>query len=119
MMPLKKSTAFRVTGLTTDRPDDALEAALKTTIDNRLSEEERSDIEIMIAILPSCYDCDRERVALVQFRGGVPRFLSELIVNPLGDWQTEMGDADINFDCHFFGFTQLYVPTAGEPVTAE
>jgi hypothetical protein len=30
----------------------------------------------------------------------------------------EMGDNDINFDCHFFGFTQLYAPVE-EPVIAE
>lgn len=119
MATKKRSIAFRVTGLATDRPDDALEVALTTAINDNLSEEERSVIEVAIAILPSCYEYDRERVALVQFRGGVPKFLSELTVNPLGDWQIEMGDADINFDCHFFGFTQLYAPTAGEPVTAE
>lgn len=60
-----------------------------------------------------------QRVALVQFRGGVPQFLRELRVNPLGDWQVEMGNDDTNFDCHFFGFTQLYVPDDNEPVVAE
>ena len=73
----------------------------------------------MTAIVPSCYDCERERAALVDFRGGVPDFLSELVANPLGDWQMEMDDTDINFDCHFFGFTQLYTPAPGKPVTAE
>ncbi len=56
---------------------------------------------------------------LVDFSGGVLKFLSELVVNPLGDWQIEMGDVDINFDCHFFGFTQLYATRPAEPVTAE
>jgi hypothetical protein len=56
---------------------------------------------------------------LVEFRGGVPKFLSELVAHPLKDWQMVMGDVDINFDCNFFGFTQLYAPRPGEPVTAE
>ncbi|OQE09288.1 hypothetical protein PENFLA_c114G06863 [Penicillium flavigenum] len=30
-----------------------------------------------------------------------------------------MGDSDINFDCHFFGFTQLYMPDDNEPVVAD
>jgi hypothetical protein len=51
----------------------------------------------------------------VQFRGGVPQFLRELRANPLGDWQVEMGDDDINLDCHFFGFTQLYAPDDNKP----
>lgn len=55
----------------------------------------------------------------MQFRGGMPQFLRELRVNPLGDWQIEMGDDDINFDSHFFGFTQLYAPDDSEPVVAE
>jgi hypothetical protein len=49
----------------------------------------------------------------------VPAFLSELVANPLGDWQVEMGDTDISFDQHFFGFTQLYTPELGSSVTAE
>jgi hypothetical protein len=64
-------------------------------------------------------DNDLERAALVEFLGGVPVFLSDLVANPLGDWQVEMGDVDINFDQHFFGFTQLYMPKTDAPVTAE
>jgi hypothetical protein len=47
----------------------------------------------------------------------VPQFLRDL--HPLGDWQVEMGDDDINFDCHFFGFTQLYESDGIGPVAAE
>lgn len=61
----------------------------------------------------------KKKVALVEFYGGVPAFLSELTTNPLGDWQVEMGDTDISFDQHFFGFTQLYTPKPDAPVTAE
>jgi hypothetical protein len=114
-----KSIVFRVTGLGADQPNDELEAALKAVINRGLLEEEKSGINAITAIVPSCYDSEREKVALVEFRGGVPKFLSKLVAHPLEDWQTEMGDADINFDCNFFGFTQLYATRPGEPVTAE
>ena len=119
MAATKKGPIFRVTGLPADQPDYALKAGLKAAIDDNLSEEERSKILVMIAIVPSCYDDEREKVALVEFRGRFPDFLSELKANPLGDWQVEMGDIDINFDCHFFGFTQLYATEPREPVIAE
>lgn len=115
----RKSTVFRVTGLTRDQPDEVLEAALKDILRNNFSSEERSQIQTETAILPSCYDFDSRRVALVQFRGGVPQFLSGLIANPLEEWQEVMGDTDINIDCHFHGFTHLYAPTDNEPVTGE
>jgi hypothetical protein len=116
----KKGPIFRVTGLPADQPDDVLKARLRAAIDGNLSEEERSQIVlVMTAIVPSCYDDEREKVALLEFRGGFPNFLSELKANPLGDWQVEMGDTDINFDWHFFGFTQLYATEPREPVTAE
>jgi hypothetical protein len=114
----RKSTVFRVTGLTRDQPDEVLETLLRAAINDYLSEEERSQIKTETTIVPSCYD-DHERTALVQFRGGVPQFLLELIGNPLGDWQVEMGDIDINFDHHFLGFTQLYALAEEESVIAE
>jgi hypothetical protein len=119
MASRKKGTVFRVTGLSASQPDDALNAALKAAIDDNLSEEERSELGVSTVIVPSCYDHEQERVALVEFHGGVPTFLAELIANPLGDWQMEMGDTDISFDCYFFGFTQLYTPKPDVPVTAE
>ena len=110
----------RVTGLAPTQPDDKLEEALKAAIDGHLLEEERSGIQVITAIVPSCYDKDRERAALVEFRGGDPTFLSGLVVNPLGDGQIEMDDeTDISFDCHFFGFTQLYAPKPDAPTAAE
>jgi hypothetical protein len=95
MAGTKKSPIFRVTGLPVDRPDDALKVGLKAAIDGNLSEEERSKILVTMAIVPSCYDNEREKVALLEFRGEFPNFLSELKTNPLGDWQVEMGDIDI------------------------
>ena len=113
-----KGPVFRVTGLPASQPDDELTLSLKAAIDDNLAEEERQKQTASIAIAPSCYD-DDEKVALVEFHGGAPAFLSRLKDNPLGDWQVEMGDMDINFDKHFFGFTQLYTPKADSQVTAE
>ena len=115
----RKSRVFRVTGLSRERPDRDLKTALQEVFDDSFTNDERSQIKAEITIVPSCYESDTQRVALVQFRGGVPQFLSELTANPLGDWQVEMGDDDINFDCHFFGFTQLYAPDDSEAVVAE
>lgn len=104
-----RSTVFRVTGLPTDRTDDQLVARLSSIIHENLQEEERSRINVKIALAPSCQNDDQtSSIALVDFEGGVPRFLSSLNEEPLGDWQMEMGDTDINFDRHFFGFTQIY-----------
>ena len=55
----------------------------------------------------------------MEFKGGNLKFLSQLGYNPLGDWQVEMADEDISFDCHFFGFTQLYATTPRHPITAK
>lgn len=118
MAARKKGTVFRVTGLPASRPDDELKEALNAAIDRNLAADDRSKPTFNLAILPSCYD-NEEKVALVEFHGGVPTFLSELTANPLDDWQVEMGDTDINFDQHFFGFTQLYAPKLDSTVTAE
>ena len=116
MAARNKGTVFRVTGLPASQPDDELKEALKAAIDDNLAEDEQSKLTPNTAIVPSCYDND-EKVALVEFYGGVPAFLSELMADPLGDWQFEMADTDISFDQHFFGFTQLYTPVS--PATAE
>lgn len=118
MAARQKGPVFRVTGLPASQLDDALDKSLKATIVESLSEEEKSKLVISTVIVPSCYD-NEQSVALVEFRGGVPAFLSELEANPLGDWQVEMGETDISFDCHFLGFTQLYTPKPEAPITAE
>jgi len=119
MASQRKSHVFRVTGLSREPPDENLKTALQKALNDNSTDDERSHIKAEISIVPSCYESDTERVALVQFGGGVPHFLHELRVDPLGDWQVEMGDNDINFDCHFFGFTQLYAPDETEPIVAE
>ncbi|QKX62526.1 uncharacterized protein TRUGW13939_09687 [Talaromyces rugulosus] len=119
MASQRKSHVFRVTGFSRDRPDPDLQKVLQETLQDHFTDDERTQVEADITIVPSCYEADTQRVALVRFRGGIPQFLSELRVDPLGDWQVEMGDCDINFDCHFFGFTQLYAPDEQEPVVAD
>jgi hypothetical protein len=114
----QKGPVFRVTGLPASQPDDALDKSLKATIVESLSEEEKSKLVISTVIVPSCYD-NKQSVALVEFRGGIPAFLSELEANPLGDWQAEMGETDISFDYHFLGFTQLYTPKLEALITVE
>ncbi|OBT85618.1 hypothetical protein VE02_05176 [Pseudogymnoascus sp. 03VT05] len=120
MAPRKKGTVFRVTGLPASQPDDKLNEALKAVIDDNLEEDEQTKLTVKAAVVPSCYNND-ENVALVGFLGGVPAFLSELTADPLGGWQGEMGDTDISldFDQHFFGFTELYTPKPGSPATAD
>lgn len=77
-----KGTVFRVTGLSASQPDDELKKALKAAINDNLEEDEQS--KLTVAIVPSCYN-NEEKVALVEFHGGVPAFLSELLADPLGD----------------------------------
>ena len=117
-MAAMKGPVLRVTGLAASQPDEELAASLKATINDSLTNEEQSRMDIRVAVVPSCYN-DEEKVALVECRGGVPAFLSELTADPLEESQMEMGDTDINFDQHFFGFTQLYTPTSDAPVAAE
>ncbi|RKK27668.1 hypothetical protein BFJ66_g16550 [Fusarium oxysporum f. sp. cepae] len=117
-MPFKKGPVFRVTGLPVEQPDEELNTKLRAAIGDNLSDEEKSQLSFTATVIPSCYN-DLERVALVEFHGGVPGFLSDLVANPLEDWAIEMGDIDINFDQHFLGFTQLYTPKPDAPVTAD
>ncbi|KAJ5884884.1 hypothetical protein N7495_009394 [Penicillium taxi] len=119
MTSQKKSHVFRVTGLSRALPDGDLKTVLQETLNDNFTDDERSHIKAEIIIVPSCYENDTQRVALVQFRGGVPQFLHELRVDPLGDWQIEMEDDDINFDCNFFGFTQLYASDENKPVAID
>ncbi|KAF5000041.1 hypothetical protein FGRMN_2052 [Fusarium graminum] len=118
MVGTKKGPVFRVTGLQADQPDEKLKVALRTVINGNLTAEERPELEFDTRIVPSCND-DREKVALVEFHGRVPSFLSKLAANPLGGQQVVMGGYDISFDQHFSGFTQLYTPSPNAPVTAD
>ncbi|KAI9688231.1 MAG: hypothetical protein M1822_001737 [Bathelium mastoideum] len=118
MSARSKSPVYRVTGLLASQPDDELLATLEATI-NRLSVGQESSIQVHTTIVPSCYNSREERVALVEFQGGVPSFLSKLEKDPLEDVQIDNGDTDINFDRHFHRFTQLYTPQSDAQVTAD
>ena len=63
-----------------------------------------------ISVTDSCYD-SQKFTALVQFKGGFPKFLKRLKDDPLYIHQHKMGDGDITFDQSFHGLTQLYDPT--------
>jgi hypothetical protein len=118
MASVPKSTVFRVTGLPADKTGRETRWILADTINGLLTQDERQQPKPKISCVPSC-DGDQTTTALVELAGGIPQFLSRLAHDPLDDWQVEMGDADINFDRHFFGFTQLYPTAAGHSVTAE
>ena len=113
----QKGPVFRVSGLPAQQSDEELDTALRAAITESLSDKE-AEHSFTTAIVPSCND-DSQRVALVEFHDGVPDFLHDLVSDPLKDWQIEMGDDDINFDRHFFGFTQLYTPDSCKPISAE
>jgi hypothetical protein len=119
MAPGSKSTVFRVTGLPAGRTDHQLSERLKSVIEENLQEEERGQADAKVALVPSCRNDGRTSVALVEFVGGTPRFLSDLTENPLADVSVEMDDTDITFDRHFFGFTQMYATERGQAVVAE
>ncbi|PVH94355.1 hypothetical protein DM02DRAFT_602591 [Periconia macrospinosa] len=115
----RKGPVFRVSGLPASQPEERLKISITTSIEENLSQTERLNLNIRIAIVPSCYD-DEQKVALVEFCGVVPTFLSELVKDPLSDWQVELDeDTDVNYDQHFHGFTQLYAPARNAPVTAD
>jgi hypothetical protein len=117
MASSNRSTVFRVTGLPLDKSESEVQSTLEQTIRSLLTDDEQQ-YKVVITCIPTC-DGSGTLSALVEFKGGNPKFLSQLEDNPLDDWQVEMGDDDINFDRHFFGFTQLYPTTVGHPVTAE
>ena len=113
-----RSTIYRVTGLPIDKAENEIQSTLAEIIHNLLTEDEKNQAKVEITCIPSC-DGTQTSSALVEFKGASPEFLSRLTHNPLGNWQVEMGDEDINFDRHFFGFTQLYSTAPSQPVTAE
>ncbi|RDW56402.1 hypothetical protein BP5796_13224 [Coleophoma crateriformis] len=118
MASSRRTTVFRVTGLPIGKAEGESQSILAETIQEQLTEEEKQRIKLEIACIPAC-DQSQTLCALVEFKNGNPSFLSTLDSKSLGAWQVDMGDEDISFDRHFFGFTQLY-PTAPDlPVTAD
>ena len=121
-MSLKpKGQVVRVSGLPLpedNTPDEQLIDSLKQILQENSSDREVNELKLFegvkIRIVPSC-ERESERVALVDFYNGLPEFLSD----PLGSHTLQMNDSYLSLDRHFHGFTQLYTPKAGEPVTAE
>ncbi|KAL1615287.1 hypothetical protein SLS56_011861 [Neofusicoccum ribis] len=112
-----KSVVFRVRGISIDgRNNTELKSALSTAINSRLVENERLEIEFSVDIVASCYSPDK-MVGLVDFRGGVPSFLSSALKDPQKELQMVIGESDITFDCNFFDFTQLY--NVKQPINAD
>jgi hypothetical protein len=104
-----------VTGL----PIHKAESDIESAIHDLLEVDKREHLKVKVASIPSC-ESNGTSSALVEFKGGHPKFLSHLKSSPLGDWQLEIEDGvDITFDCHFFGFTQLYNTVKGQHVNAE
>lgn len=114
----QKLVVVRVTGLPHDLSKQTAKQELLSLIEAHLEDQEKHDLKWTVQITASCYE-DLGHVALVDFENGLPLFLSNLQSNPLGEWQIEMGDSDLTFDRHFFGFTQLYSLQEGSPVNAE
>jgi hypothetical protein len=108
---------FRVTGLPASDNLAEMELQLREVILDEFTKEERQCLEVGIQCVPACGSDGLS--ALVKFSGGSPLFLSDLERDPLGIYQLEMGDDDITFDLHFFGFTQLYQTAQDKPITAE
>lgn len=117
-MITKKNIVFRVIDLAITQSDDKLNITLKIVIDN-LSKEKQSKLYINATIVFFCYDNEQENVALVKFHDEVFTFLFELTINSLKNWQIEINNTNINFDCHFFEFIQLYTSKSNASIIAK
>jgi hypothetical protein len=104
----RKSTTFRVTRLTRYQPDGVFDAGLIVMINGDLAGDEELKTGTAVAIIHSCYDSDRERVAPVLFHREAQRILSKLVDNPM--WS--MGSA---VTLEFF-VMQLQQTTVGKMV---
>jgi hypothetical protein len=111
------STVFRVTGLPIGEAEDIV-TSITAVINKSLSPSEIGPVGFTVSAIPSCDDTQTS-AGLVDFKNGVPIFLNHLETNPLEEWSVETADGDINFDKHFFGFTQLYPTESRHPVIAE
>jgi hypothetical protein len=98
-------------------PEDETISSIKEALQQHASSSELQRLG-KITVAPSCYD-DQTSVALLEWKGETPEFLSSLATNPLSSWEIELDDEDISFDRHFFGFTQLYNTVPEQPINAE
>ena len=111
-----KSTIFRVTGLP-NGPEERIISSLKEALHQHASASELQRLG-KITIAASCYDAHTS-VALLEWKGDTPDFLYRLVTSPFSSWEVELDDADISFDRHFLGFTQLYNTIPERPIHAE
>lgn len=118
MAGVRNSFVYRVFDLPLGKVGLDPKSLLAKTIQRSLTDEEQKRLELKIAYVHTC-DSDDTSCALVEFKGGRPKFLSYLDRNSFGNWQVEMEDEDINFDHHFFGFNQLYKTSPDDSITAE
>lgn len=111
-----KSTIYRVTGLPIGQQNKTI-SLLKEALSEHAS---KSELERLgdISVVPSCDD-EQTSVALLEWKGDTPNFLSSLDKDLLGSWEIEVGDDDISFDRHFFGFTQMYSTSPEKSISAE
>ena len=115
-MSRTKSTVFRITGLPIG-PEDETRSSLKEGLQQQASSLELKRLG-NITVVPSCYD-DQTSVALLEWKGETPDFLSSLVISPLSSWEIELDGEDISFDRHFLGFTQLYNTASKQPINTE
>jgi hypothetical protein len=112
-----RSVVFRVTGLSVGKAEEIV-TSLTAIINQRLSPSELLQVKYTVFTIPS-YDDIHTSSALVDFENGIPAFLNHLDKHPLEDHPVETDHGDINFDRHFFGFTQLYYPDLARPINVE
>jgi len=79
-MATTRCTIFQITGLPIG-PEDEIISSLKLAIHQHVSESERQSLG-KITVVPSCYN-DGTSVALLEWKGDFPEFLSSLETNPL------------------------------------
>ena len=110
---IKKTTVFRVTGLPNGANiEKSLRNAIKKRASNKSASTDSQKLDIEITILPSCYSHASEignptKVALVDFKGNVPEFLSDPARDPTKQTTIEVHNEAVTFDRGFQNFTQL------------
>lgn len=115
MSSKSKTHVFRVRGLPNSWGQKRSTAKLDEAIRQQLSDKETHRLKYDIEIVPDCYAQDKKVVALVEFSGASPAFLSRLADRP-GDYEVLYLDKhEITFDRDFFQLTQLNHPK-GTPV---
>ncbi|KAK2596797.1 hypothetical protein QQS21_006126 [Conoideocrella luteorostrata] len=125
VMTVPKDTVYRVTGLPASKTEDGLRTAIRALIEEKLPEDERHLIELDVAIMPDCAKENTWKVALVkllvqkQEHNELLQFPYKLESQPTGIWQTILDGAEISFDRHFHGFTQLNTPKTDSSINAD